>query len=218
MFRRRWSLRSKAFAVLALASGVAAFLLVRGYEAKLELLRPAVGPPTPVVVAAHALTRGTVLGEDAVLVAEIPAAFVPPGAIRSVEDVVGRTIATDLAEGEALTRTRFGAAGGPLASLVPSGLRAFPVPAAMPPGTLRPGDRVDVLATFGGPHPHTETVATGLEILRVLDEGDAGGAIAVAGETSGPMLVLLVSPETAERLAYASAFAEIAVTVAPTEP
>ncbi len=75
-----------------------------------------------------------------------------------------------------------------------------------------------MLATFGGPHPHTETTASGLEVLRVLDEGDTSGGIAASGDTGGPVLILLVSPETAERLAYATAFGEIAVTVAPTQP
>jgi hypothetical protein len=36
-----------------------------------------------------------------------------------------------------------------------------------------------------------------------------------AGGGGGPSLVLLVSPQVAEELAYASAFAEISVTIAP---
>jgi hypothetical protein len=71
---------------------------------------------------------------------------------------------------------------------------------------------VDVLATFGGPRPYTDTVASGLEVLSVLDADE--GAFA-AGGSSGPSLVLLVGPEVAEEPAYAAAFADLAVAVAP---
>jgi Flp pilus assembly protein CpaB len=99
-----------------------------------------------------------------------------------------------------------------VASLVPSGLRAFVVPAGVPAGVVRAGDRVDVLATFGGPHPYTDTVGTDLEVLSVIEE--PAGTFEASG-SGGPSLVLLVSPETAERLAHATAFAQLSVTIAP---
>jgi Flp pilus assembly protein CpaB len=86
------------------------------------------------------------------------------------------------------------------------------VAATVPPDAVRPGDRVDLLATFGGARAHTETVATGLEILEVLDAGETDALSgAPAGATS---LVLLVSPDQAERLAYASSFGDLSVTIA----
>jgi pilus assembly protein CpaB len=211
---RRWSPRSKLLLVLAIACGLGSFAVVRGYAARLEALRPIAGTPAPVVVAADDLPRGTVLVEDQVRVVSVPSAFGEPGAFRSVDQVVGRTLVADLAEGEAVTRTRVGTAGGPVAAQVPSGLRAFAVPSGMPAGSVRPGDHVDVLATFGGQHPYTETAATGLEVLSVLD---AGGGLVGSGTDQGPTLVLLVTPDAAERLAYAKAFAELTVTVAGVE-
>ena len=217
MFRRRWSPASKGFALLAVATGLGAYGLVRGYAARLEALRPVVGTPTPVVVAAGPLERGTVLTESLVRVVEMPSAFAPPGALRSIEQAVGQTAATDLAEGEAVTRTRVGGGeAGPVASLVPSGLRAFPVEAGVPPGSVRPGDRVDVFATFGGPNPHTETVAQGLEVLLVLD-GDEADGTSLTGSGLVPSLILLVGPDVAERLAFATAFADLAIAIAPVE-
>jgi Flp pilus assembly protein CpaB len=127
---------------------------------------------------------------------------------------VGQVLVSDLAEGEPLTRTRVSSAGGPVASVVPSGLRAFVVPAGLPAGVVRAGDRVDVLATFGGPRPYTDTVGIGLEVLSVIEE--ASGTFEASG-AAGPSLVLLVSPEIAERLAHATAFAQLSVTVAPVE-
>lgn len=212
MFVRRWSLRSKALALLALAAGAGSFTIVRGYAAELDALRPELGDHIAVVVAARALERGAVLADDDVRVERIPSAYAAPGAFAAVGSVVGRTLATDLATGEAVTRTRVGGAGGPVASLVASGLRAFVVASGLPPGVLEPGDRVDVIATFGGSRPYTDTVGAGLEVLSIVE--DETGTFE-AGGTSGPSLVLLVSEETAEQLAHATAFGRLTVTIAP---
>ena len=99
----------------------------------------------------------------------MPAAFAPPGRIAAASAVAGRTLVSDVAEGEPITRTRLGVAGGTIASLVPSGLRAFPVTASVAPDAIRAGDRVDVIATFGGPRPYTDTVASELEVLAILE-------------------------------------------------
>jgi pilus assembly protein CpaB len=212
VFVRRWSLRSKVMALLAVVAGAASFTLVRGYAAELEALRPAAGDTVQVVVAARDLERGTLIDDASVHVKRMPSAFAPPGALQTVDDAVGRTLGSDLAEGEAVTRTRIGGAGGPVASLVAGGLRAFVVGSGLPSGVLEPGDRVDVIATFGGPHPYTDTVGSGLEILTIVEQD---GETFEAGGATGPSLVLLVSPETAEQLARATAFGDITVTIAP---
>jgi pilus assembly protein CpaB len=212
VYLRRWSTRSKLLLALAAVCGLSAFAIVRGYVTRLEALRPALGEPVAVVVAAHDLGRGSVLDAEGLGLVELPSRFTPPGALSSVDEAVGRTLVSDLAEGEVVTTTRVGVSGGPVAAQVPPGFRAFAVPSAMPAGSIHAGDRVDVLATFGGRSPHTETTATALEVLSVL-EAEAG-AFAASGSSAGPTLVLLVSPDAAERLAYAKAFAELTVTVA----
>ena len=69
------------------------------------------------------------------------------------------------------------------------------------------------------------TVATGLEVLLSLGDGQTAQLAPPAGDpglalptsslsASGPTLVLLVSPADAERLAYAQAFAELTVAIA----
>ena len=212
MFVRRWSLRSKALALLAVAAGIGSFTIVRGYAAELDALRPELGDRVAVVIAGRALVRGAVLAGDDVRVERIPSAYAAPGAFGAVGSVIGRTLATDLAAGEAVTRTRVGGAGGPVASLIASGLRAFVVASGLPPGVIEPGDRVDVIATFGGPRPYTDTVGAGLEVLSIVED-DA--ETFQAGGSAGASLVLLVSEETAELLAHATAFGRITVTVAP---
>jgi Flp pilus assembly protein CpaB len=207
-------MRSKALALLAIAAGIGSFAIVRGYAAELDALQPRLGDRVPVVVADRALSRGAVLADGDLRVEKVPSAYAPPGAFATAGDVVGQSLATDLAAGEAVTRTRVGGAGGPVASLVTSGLRAFVVASGLPPGVLDPGDRVDVIATFGGPRPYTDTVGSGLEVLSIVEDDSETFQ---AGGSTGPSLVLLVSEQTAEELAHATAFGRITVTVAPAD-
>ncbi|MEX2274100.1 MAG: Flp pilus assembly protein CpaB [Actinomycetota bacterium] len=226
MFTRRVSRISKLFAVLAIVSAAAAFVLVRSYVARYDALRPLAGTPIPVLVASADLQRGAAVGIGDVTETQLPSSFAPPGAVRDVGRIEGRTLLTDLVSGEPVTESRLAPEGvGPVAALVPPELRAVTVPSSLPSGALQPGDLVDVLATFGTGRPHTETVATGLEVLLSLDDGQSASlGSAAEPETSvpttgtvtaaGPTLVLLVSPTDAERLAYAQAFAEISVAIA----
>jgi pilus assembly protein CpaB len=211
---------TKLFAALAVILGGGAFLVVHGYAARVEALAPALGEPVTVTIAADTIPRGTVLSPDTLKVMSVPARFAPPGAVHSPGSAAGRTLLADLAAGEPLTWTRLAPKrAGPVAALVPPGLRAFPVATSLPPGAVRPGDRVDVLGTFAGGQPHTETVASGLEVLLVMSPRAAGSASGLgdagAPETSGAgqTLVLVVRPDQAEQLAYARAFADLTVSV-----
>jgi pilus assembly protein CpaB len=211
--RRRPPAASRILVALALVLGASATLIFRGHLARLEARARASGPGVPVVLAVRELARGTVLDRSSVLQATMPRRFLPPGALRSVEQAWGRLLSADVASGEVLTTTRLAPPGGPVASLVPTGLRAVSVTAAIPPSAVVPGDRVDVLVTFasgaasGG--PHAETVASETEVLLVVEGADFEEPVESA------TVVLLVTPETAERLAYARALGDLSVAIAP---
>lgn len=218
MLRRRWPLSSTVFLLFAVASGIGAFTLVRGYELRLDALHPASGPPVPVVVATRTLVRGQPVPNGGVEVRRIPAAFAPPGAMRTIDSVVGKVAVTDVVAGEAVSRARLAPAGaGPVAALVPPGLRAAFVPADVPDGAVHSGDHVDVFATYGG-RAHTELAADGVEVLGTAGpsaasaDGSLGSVDANQGG-GGIVLVVLVDPATAERLAFARTFATLTVAV-----
>ena len=215
MFRRRWPLASKVLVGVAALLGALAFVLVRGYQDRVEALHPAVGAPVAVVTAATDLTRGTMLSDDQLATSSIPPEFAPPGAIRDATAVVGRVLESDVAAGEIITRSRLaGSDVGPVAALVPDGLRAVIVGGGLPPGTLRAGDRVEVFATYGGGRPHTELVATDLEVVRILS--DAVAEPGIGGATTGDAgvtLVLLVDGDAAARLAYAKTFGQLQIAI-----
>jgi hypothetical protein len=56
-------------------------------------------------------------------------------------------------------------------------------------------------------------------VLVLLGDDGAHGTTPITSNTStGPSLMLLVSPEEAERLAYATAFADLAIAIDSAEP
>ena len=101
-----------------------------------------------------------------------------------------------------------------MAALVPPGLRAFVLPAGPPAGTLRAGDEVDVLATYGANagRPYTETVATALQVLDIV-EGAPQMAGTSSGAQAGPPIVVLADPLTVERLARAASLALLSIAI-----
>ena len=220
---RSWARSSRVYLVASLALAVASALLLRGYTERLARASQAVGRQLPVLVAGEPIDRGTAAQAGQLALVQVPEALVPPGALSSSDQAAGRVALTDIARGEMVTETRLARVrAGPVASLVPEGLRAFAVPTSLPPGSVAPGDRVDVLATFGSGQPHTETVAEEVEVLLILGpSAEGGGAVALdaaaAGVEQSQTLILLVSPTQQEELAFARAFADLAITIAPAE-
>jgi Flp pilus assembly protein CpaB len=197
--------------VLSLGLAAAATVAVQARLARLEARARSAGPGRAVVVAATALDRGVVLDEAMLTTRRIPVRFLPPGALDSTERALGRALVAEVAAGEPITAVRLAPPGGPIAALIPPALRAVAVPAALPASAIRSGDRVDVHATFATGDAHTETVVAGAEVLSVLPAGpDDAGA-------SGVTLLILVGPESAERLAFARTFADLSVALVSPE-
>ncbi len=199
-WRARLALRRRPLLwwALVLGSAVVVGLSVSGAvdDARAEARRW--GPPVPVVVARVDLAPGTVLGPDTVATETWPADVVPRGALRTVpaDAVVGQTIGV----GEPVVTRRLDRSG-----LVATTTRAVAIPTGPGRLGLRPGDRVDVLATFdplvapAGEDP-TVTVARAAVVVRV-------GAQAVT---------IAVTEDEAPRVAFA--LAQSTITLAQTPP
>ncbi|MGZ5328923.1 MAG: SAF domain-containing protein [Actinomycetota bacterium] len=213
MFRRRLPTTAIVSFGTAALCAIAAIALLRGYATRLESTRPDLGPPVAIVVAAADLARGATLSESMLAERDVPASLEPPGAVPGIDALVGRVLASDLTAGEAVTETRLaGARAGPVAGLVPEGSLGMVVSSGLPAGAVAPGDRITLFATFGGRSPHTETVATGVEVVQILAGGEAGAVAGVDGGGGEP-LVVVVDAVAAERIAYAGAFATLSVAV-----
>lgn len=164
-----------------------------------------------VVVATTDLTAGTVLAADDLDVVALPVPAAPDGAAADVGQLTGEVLAGPVRRGEPVTDVRL--VGPGLWSRLPPGQVAAPVRLAdLAVATLlRPGDRVDVLAT-GADAGAAEVVAAGALVVNAPPATDAGAG--VPREASG-LLVLAVPAETAARLAGAATSSTLTVTLGP---
>lgn len=159
-----------------------------------------------VPVATRRLDAGVALRTTDVAVRRLPAALLPNGQLAA--SPAGKVALVPLAAGEVLLAAKLvpdGVSG--VAALVPDGHRALAVPVDAGALALRPGDRVDVLATFdvadAGAQPAgppTFPVAAGALVVDATDD-----AITVA-----------VTADEAPRVAFA--LARGTVTLALTGP
>jgi pilus assembly protein CpaB len=220
MRRRRPRSPRLQIAAAVVMAGMAAVLL-HAYLGAARATRGIGGPQATVVMAAGPIPRGAVLAESQLVLARMPRAYTPPGSIDAIAKAAGRVVLADLAPHEVVTETRLARVrAGPVASLVPRGLRAFAVPTSLPDGAVVPGDRVDVVATYASGQPHSEVAAEGIEVLFVLGPSAGSGAgdglgfdAKAAGAETATTLILLVSPDQEERLAFARAFANLEVAI-----
>src|SRR6266545_1274418 len=160
---------------------------------------------TPVLVAAHALSAGSVLHASDLRTGELAgdgrtmAALVPE---RELDALLGRTLSVAVPAGTPLPRAALGSRA--------SGTAAFtlvlPAQHALV-GQLAPGDRVSVLATYGSGsgQARTRAIARGLEVLSV---GGAPSGIDSAA-ASVPVTLALPDPSLASALALANSDAKL---------
>lgn len=171
-------------AVLARRRLLAALLTGAAVLAAVRATSPPPPPTVEVLVAARDLPAGEPLTPADLRATAIDPAAVPDGL---VTDPVGRLLATPLRRGEVVTDARL--LGPGLAEGFP-GRALVPVrfPDADSVALLRPGDRVEVIAT--DPREGTATtVAAGALVAAVPPAGDHWGAT-----TTGRLVVLAVAP------------------------
>ena len=150
--------------VVMLLAAVAAFILLGpgniGQPATPEVtVEPTLAVPmVEVVVAAQNIPRGRLITADSVTMASMPANNVPPGAFTNEEDVQNYIARTDILYNQPLmdvmlTRdpALLAARGSDAALLIPNDKRAVALPVDQLSSVgyaIRPGDHVDVLASF----------------------------------------------------------------------
>jgi Flp pilus assembly protein CpaB len=174
-------------------------------------------PDTSYLVASTTIDPGTRL-TDITAVAERfearPLDLDPDLAARAVAlddagSLVGRLVVAPLEPGELLSRSAIVADGG----VADAQTLSFPIDRASAlAGALRPGERIDVLATYGsGDGAYTVYVVRGAPLVA---RGDEAGGSGLAGGGGGPLVltVAVSSPEDVQALAHAVATADLVVT------
>ncbi|QIK65274.1 pilus assembly protein CpaB [Nocardioides sp. HDW12B] len=191
------TLRGVRRAVLLRRRPLAVVLVV---VAVLAGIRAASAPPLPttsVLVASRDLPGGTALTDSDLVARALPPESVPDGSTTEAADLVGRTLAAPLRQGEPVTDVR----------VVAEGLLAgYPARVAVPlritdPGSvrlLRVGDRVDVVATDPA-NGRAEVAAVDVPVV-ALPRGTRSDPD-TAGLSGGALVVLAVPRSTAVTLA-----------------
>jgi Flp pilus assembly protein CpaB len=173
-----------------------------------------------VLVARSALPPGLLLDESAAStalgLAPVPAGLALRGLVTDPAQVVGRRLAVPLAAGEPVTEAALGGAPGSGPAPLAPGERAVAVPtsvAGAAAGGLRPGARVDVVASSGeGLAGRTRIVVLDAEVLGVAGPSSSDG-VDLGGEA-----LLRVSRTEALRLTAALNFArEVRLLVRPAD-
>ncbi len=204
--------RGLIFIGLALAMGVAAAYITTRLGPT-----PAVAEvgnttdTTPVVVVRSDIPVASILAKEHVKTIEWPSDHVPGGALRSVDQAVGRVVRRPIAAGETLLEIALfatGSAGG-LPSVIKANYRAVSVKVDNVIGVagfVTPGSRVDVMATIrridlAKALPFAKVILQDIRVLAVdqkLEEVQTGEPALVS------VVTLEVDPLQAEHLIYAA--------------
>lgn len=169
----------------------------------------------PVVVATDRLPVGTSLEPAQVKVVQWPADSPPPGAIASVEAVVGRGLIEAVSANEPITTSKVAERelGAGVPPLIPPGMRAISVRVNEVIGvgwSIAPRMRVDVLVTI---ESTTSTVVSNVQILTSGTTYDQERARREGRSVPPGVVTLLVTPEQSARIALASAQGQITLTL-----
>jgi pilus assembly protein CpaB len=166
---------------------------------------------TPVIVVRADVSIATSLTKEHLRTTDWPANHVPPGALTSADQALGRVLRRPLAEGEAVLETALfqtGVSGGLRAVISPKH-RAVSVKVDNVIGVagfVMPGARVDVLATLrrvdlSKAIPYSKVILQNVRVLAIdqkLEDVKSGDPESVS------VVTLEVSPVQAEHLTYAS--------------
>lgn len=171
-------MKGKKLFVLAATMGLLVATLTYVYIRRLEAQAPVEIQHVPVVLAAVDIPAGTVIKADMLRQGQVVVSALHPDASRSIREVTGRIAREPIIRGEQVLHSRLLPAGvrPSLTFQIPPGKRAITVAVNEVIGVagfVKPGDRVDVLATFeDGTEKEavTTTVLQDIEILAIAQD------------------------------------------------
>ena len=205
-------MRKQALIPLAVGLIVGIAALKLGYDrmdTQSQTKAPDIGPVEKVVVATQDIPAGVTLEEKHLTVVEMPAKLVPADAVTDAEKLIGQTLRTATAAKMPVLTSMVGPGQG-LESMIPEGYRAVSVKVdefTGVAGLLKPGDRVDVAATFKfrgpeGSETLSKIVLQNVEVRAVGRKFQDDKADAL--EKMSRSVTLLVKPDQVERLQLAA--------------
>ena len=169
-----------------------------------------------VVVASEALPLGLAIKPNHVKIVKMPVEMFPKTAFGKVDDVLDRSVISNIMADEPLLEGRLAPRGSGmgLAPIIPTGMRAMAVRVNEiigVAGFVLPGMRVDVLVTGRPPSGVGDITTTVLQNITVLSAGQQMQADNRGQPISATVVNVLVTPEQAEILTLAGNEGRIAL-------
>ncbi len=211
--------------LIALLLAVIAALMTYYYITEKEAEVRADVTPVKVLVAKKPISRGAELTADKVRIDEIPGAYIMPGTISSPDkkgvvkqwqEFRGQFAVVPMAKGEQILPNKLSKIRPGFADVVLEGQRIVSLaldPAAAVGGHVKPGNRVDVIATFEHRYKNAKRTTTAVLVQNVpitavggqttLDEPTPSSPDAFSGGGRAITVCLAVTPEDAVRLTLA---------------
>jgi len=171
-------MNSRAFTLSLVIAGIAMFMVYSFLEGREAQFVEEYGNPSPVVVAKVDIKELELIDDRKLKIENIPKKFQMPGHFKKIEELYNTIAATPIKADEQITRPRItypGAQSG-LSRQIAVGKRALSVQVQESTAVsklIKPGDRVDVLATidYAGGRKERIKVKTVLQDVLVLSTG-----------------------------------------------
>lgn len=171
-------MNSRAFTLSLVIAGIAMFMVYSFLEGREAQFVEEYGNPSPVVVAKVDIKELELIDDRKLKIENIPKKFQMPGHFKKIEELYNTIAAVPVKAGEQITRPRItypGAQSG-LSRQIAVGKRALSVQVQESQAVsklIKPGDRVDVLATidYAGGKKERIKVKTVLQDVLVLSTG-----------------------------------------------
>ncbi len=171
-------MNSRAFTLSLVIAGIAMFMVYSYLDDRESKFIEEYGNPSPVVVAKVDIKELELIDDRKLKIENIPKKFQMPGHFKKIEELYNTIAAVPVKTGEQITRPRItypGAQSG-LARQIAVGKRALSVQVQENQAVsklIKPGDRVDVLATidYAGGKKERVKVKTVLQDVLVLSTG-----------------------------------------------
>lgn len=204
--------------ILAILLGVAAAVMIWAVLASGK--QSPADTQTPVVVAAGNIPSGMIVTGMDLSIRNFNKEEVPPGAASSEALVIGKVTKRDILPGQPILSSNV----MDRSYFVPPFMRAVTVgldPVSGVAGFLKPGNRVDVVATFEmNSTSYAKTVLQNVLLIAIGSEVIEGGDNVATDKTTAraePTATLAVSPSDAEKLILADAKGKLRLTLRSSE-
>lgn len=205
-------MKGKSLWIMALSFALLSSFLVHSY---LSALAPQEREETvDVVVAARGINANTTISRDMLALKKVPLSQVHPEALINFQEASGRIATSEIVSGEQVLKSRLlptGVTPG-MSFKIPANRRAMTVAVNEVIGVagfVKPGDRIDILATF---EERTVTVLENIQVLAIAQNMQNEPKPDARISTS---VTLAVTPQEAERLTLAEESGRLRLALRP---